>query len=203
MSRYVSAFNFYNINQVYDENDFDHAINLHMADNDKYLVSTDKCSHCAKVVDSVAHDLGFDFKGYVKSKNKKEFLDEFLRRLEKEIDLCLISEYYDLSLVLLARRYCWTFDDITYLRSLESSSRPLVEESTKVKLIQFQHVDAAIYDFYNRTFWNLVNKEEGILKETERFIRHNAMMHDKCVAGKQVNVQHEEIHEQLKQQHSQ
>ena len=203
MSRYVSAFNFYKINQVYDENDFDHAINLHMADNAKYLVSTDKCSHCAKVVDSVAHDLGFDFKGYVKSKNKKEFLDEFLRRLEKEIDLCLISEYYDLSLVLLARRYCWTFDDITYLRSLESSSRPLVEESTKVKLLQFQHVDAAIYDFYNRTFWNLVNKEEGILEETERFIRHNAMMHDKCVAGKQVNVQHEEIHEQLKQQHSQ
>jgi len=100
----------------------------------------------------VAHDLGFDFKGYVNAPDNKVFLDNFLRKLEREIDLVLISEYYDLSLVLLARRYCWTFDDITYLKSLESFKKPVVNEATKKKILEFQHVDAVIYDFYNNTF---------------------------------------------------
>jgi hypothetical protein len=139
----------------------------------------------------VAHDLGFDFKGYVKSRDKEIFLDEFLRTLRKEIDLFLISEYYDLSLVLLARRYCWTFDDICYLKSLESSSRPTVRESTKKRLREFQHVDAVIYDFYNKTFWDLVDKEEGILEEVQRFKEHNKIMYNKCVLGKQVYYLHD------------
>ena len=134
----------------------------------------------------MAHDLGFDFKGYFNAPDNKVFLDNFLRKLEREIDLVLISEYYDLSLVLLARRYCWTFDDITYLKSLESFKKPVVNEATKKKILEFQHVDAVIYDFYNNTFWELVNKEEGIMEEFESFKEHNKMMHNKCVAGRQV-----------------
>jgi len=186
VSRYISAFNFFKLDKAYDGTDFDNAINLHIAANKEYLVSTAKCNHCAKTVNSVAHDLGFDFKGYVNAPDNKVFLDNFLRKLEREIDLVLISEYYDLSLVLLARRYCWTFDDITYLKSLESFKKPVVSEATKKNILEFQHVDAVIYDFYNNTFWELVNKEEGIMEEFESFKEHNKMMHNKCVTGRQV-----------------
>lgn len=186
VSRYISAFHFFKLDRYYDGSDFDNAVNLHMADNARYLISTDQCRHCGRTVNSVAHDLGFDFKGYVNTVDKDKFLGDFLAKLRREMDLVLISEYYDLSLVLFARRYCLTFDDISYLKSLESTTRPYVSQSTREKLRQFQYVDAVIYDFYNATFWELVNKEEGLLEEAEKFKEHNKMVHSKCVAGKQI-----------------
>ena len=48
-------------------------------------MSTAKCDHCARTVNSVAYDLGFDFKGYVNAPDNKVFLDNFLRKLEREI----------------------------------------------------------------------------------------------------------------------
>lgn len=172
--------------KFYDSDDFDNAIKLHLEDNSNYLVNTHKCKHCANAVNSVAHDLGFDVKEYIKSSDQELYIKNFLEKRDQELDLVLVSEYYDLSLVLLARRYCWNFDDIAYLRSLESSSKPIVSDETKAKVLEFQKVDATIYKHYNKTFWELVEKEEGIHEEVEKFKEYNAMMHDKCVAGKEV-----------------
>ena len=56
------------------------------------------------------HDLGFDHDHENLTKIRKK-VDE----VSKTIDLMMITEYYDESLILLKRLLCWEFEDIMYL----------------------------------------------------------------------------------------
>ena len=190
VSRYLSAFRFFNHYKQYvdSEDDFDLAVNRHMDVNSEYLKSDFQCSRCQYTVDSVGADLGFSFIHYVESKNKTLFLKEFLSERDKEIDLVLISEYYDLSLVLLKRRYCWSYDDIVYVKSLESSKKPIITDKTRARLERFQLVDSTIYNHYNKTFWDLVDKEDGIFEDLKMFRQHNSRTRQNCFDGKKVNL---------------
>ena len=136
------------------------------------------------LVNANSVDMGFDLEGYVKSADRDQFLSDFLEKATRTWDLVLITEYFDLSLVLLKRRFCLQFEDILYLRSLERIKKETVEEPyTLAKIAEMQKLDIALYEHFNATFWREVEKEEGIFEELAIFQKLNKQVQSFCVQG--------------------
>lgn len=142
------------------------------------------------LVNANSVDMGFDLEAYVKSTDREEYLSNFLEQASRTWDLVLITEYFDLSLVLLKRRFCLQFEDILYLRSLERIKKERVEEPyTLAKIAEMQKLDIALYDFFNATFWREVEKEEGIFEELAIFQKLNKQVQSFCVQGITIGVE--------------
>ena len=186
VSRYISGISFYNIDQKYDKQNFNNAVSKHIEKNSNYMKKTTKCSDCKNVVNSVGNDLGFDFKAYLKSNDQHQFMEDWLKARDSLYSLVLINEYFDISLVLLKRHFCWSISDILYFRSLTSSEKQFVDESNKQKIFEFQEIDSAIYQYFNRTFWSHVEKEKGIMEEVVEFQRIRKEVVERCISGKKV-----------------
>ncbi|XP_076437906.1 uncharacterized protein LOC143277055 [Babylonia areolata] len=97
-----------------------------------------------------------------------------IARVERDLDLIMIVEYFDESLVLLKRRSCLSMQDIVYL--MKNARRP--EELPEVRLTQeekamfdrFQMADDLMYRHFYSTFWELVHAEgPGFFSEVRQF----------------------------------
>ena len=73
-------------------------------------------------------DLGVDKQDY----STKLKLDFAVRDLEEQLDLVLILEYLDESLVLLQRMLCWDLNDVVYLKQRVRRKRYRITKKTRV-----------------------------------------------------------------------
>ncbi len=99
-------------------------------------------------------------------------------RLDRELDLVLLTEYFDESLVLLRRLMCWSLEDMVYLGLKQPFSAPAHTEnsgatgSVGARLaarftaaerenvdVALNSVDRLVYAHYNVTFWRRVAAE--------------------------------------------
>merc|ERR550537_1222733 len=192
VSQFLSAFSFFEKTKLYPADTFEESIKLFFKSHghDKYLTESYFCKNCGMLVNANSVDMGFDLEAYVKSTDREEYLSNFLEQASRTWDLVLITEYFDLSLVLLKRRFCLQFEDILYLRSLERIKKERVEEPyTLAKIAEMQKLDIALYDFFNATFWREVEKEEGIFEELAIFQKLNKQVQSFCVQGSKVGYQ--------------
>ena len=60
----------------------------------------------------MSFDLGLEQKSFTEDEKISEFVDE----LSKKLNLVLIADYFDESLVLLKRLLCWDLEDIIYVK---------------------------------------------------------------------------------------
>lgn len=128
--------------------------------------------------------MGFMLNEYLRSVDKEEYLERFLSKADVTWDLVLITEYFDLSLVLLKRRFCLQMEDILYLKSLERIKKETVYEKHILdKIDRLQWIDTALYNHFNATFWREIEKEQGINDELEMFQRLNTRAQSFCVQG--------------------
>ena len=103
-------------------------------------------------------ELGLDAKYH----SNLTVVGSYIRFLQKEFDLVLLMEYFDESLILLKRRFCWKIHDILYFKLNERRERDKQELSSKAKerIREWNWGDALLYDFFNQTLWKMI-KEEG------------------------------------------
>ncbi|XP_054752735.2 galactosylceramide sulfotransferase-like [Lytechinus pictus] len=99
-------------------------------------------------------DLGLDTKystDWVK-------IDRTIRKLDKELDLVMITEYYDESLILLRDLLCWTTEDILYTKRMvrNTTSSHQIRPETLTKIRQWNGADTHLYEHYNRTLWQKI-----------------------------------------------
>ncbi|XP_072178606.1 galactosylceramide sulfotransferase-like [Diadema setosum] len=85
-------------------------------------------------------------------------VDETIARLAEEVDLVMITEYYDESLLLLRDTLCWDTEDILYTQRLvrNSSSEIPVDEATRQRISEWNAADTRLYDYFNRTLWQRI-----------------------------------------------
>ncbi|XP_054768563.2 galactose-3-O-sulfotransferase 2-like [Lytechinus pictus] len=76
--------------------------------------------------------------------------------LDEKMDLVLISDYMDESLLLLKHLMCWDFEDILYVSANRRSSRTKMSESQKAKIRQWNPIDTILYEHFNRTLWKKI-----------------------------------------------
>ena len=186
VSQFLSAYSFFHKTDLYPAASFEDSIRTFFASHfhDKYLKETWFCRNCANLVNANAVDMGFDLESFTNSPTRVQFMKSFLTEASNTWDLVLITEYFDLSLILLKRRLCLEFEDILYLRSLERIRKEVVEDEEILdKIAEMQSLDMALYEHFNATFWREIEKEEGIFEELAVFQKLNKQVQDYCVKG--------------------
>ncbi|KAM8953212.1 galactose-3-O-sulfotransferase 2-like [Pelodytes ibericus] len=120
----------------------------------KYYNGTSVSSNYAKNL--MSFDLGFDHNG----KESEKHFKLMRQAVETMFDLVLISEYFDQSLVLLKNALCWTFDDVLSfpLNSRSNSTKQATSKQTQEKIKNWNQLDWQLYVYFNRSFWNQVEK---------------------------------------------
>ncbi|XP_077988354.1 galactose-3-O-sulfotransferase 2-like [Glandiceps talaboti] len=85
-------------------------------------------------------------------------VDYKIRQLEHEMDMVLITEYIDESLLLLRRAFCWEIDDILYISNNIRSKklRYKVTDSLRNKILSWNSADVKLYEHFNRTLWRKI-----------------------------------------------
>ncbi|XP_072018126.1 galactosylceramide sulfotransferase-like [Amphiura filiformis] len=111
-----------------------------------------------------------------------------LRRIDHDFDLIILSEYFDESLILLKNLLCWEMDDLLYLsiRKHDKTYDHLYNVSDEVKshIVGINSIDAALYEHFNKTFWQKV-KAYGprFSVELAELRRRLGMLHRECSAS--------------------
>ncbi|XP_011603198.1 galactosylceramide sulfotransferase [Takifugu rubripes] len=108
-----------------------------------------------------------------------------IQNLSQHLDLVLITEYFEESLILLKDMMCWTVEDILYfkLNMRRSSSVSQLTPDLKAKALQWNGADWKLYQHFNATFWARVEAfGRGRMKEeVEELRRRNTEMKAICI----------------------
>lgn len=108
-----------------------------------------------------------------------------IHNLSKHLDLVLIAEYFEESLILLKDTLCWTMEDILYfkLNVRKSSSVSRLTPQLRARTLQWNGADWKLYQHFNATFWARVEAfgRERMKREVEELRRRNSEMKAICI----------------------
>ena len=117
----------------------------------------------------MAFEFGFDLD---KAQRNRTYVKQYLAYLDRTFDDVLITESYDMSLVMMRRKLCWSFKDIIYMslrshnydyKSKEPSDYGVLYENHK----KWSELDYSLYDYFLAKHNAAIT--EPIIRETEYF----------------------------------
>lgn len=112
-------------------------------------------------------------------------IDEAIHEAARSFNLVLMMEYFDESLILLARELCWNIRDVVYFKLNQRRSSDMetnLSDELVGKIRQWSHADVMLYDYFNRTFWNQVEKLGRELRtDVERLRYYNKVLKESCL----------------------
>ncbi|XP_070535735.1 uncharacterized protein [Ptychodera flava] len=100
-------------------------------------------------------DLGLDHIYH----NDADVLNTFIRKLEDEIDLMLITEYFDESLLLLKKLLHWDWNDVMYIARnarAQNATRVTLTSDLCSKIRKWNRADYLLYQTFNKTLWKRI-----------------------------------------------
>lgn len=133
--------------------------------------------------DPMLNDLGME----KKFKENHEYIDKMIQQLTGKFNLVMLTEYFHESLILLKDLMCWSTEDVVYF-TLNARAKSSVYSdamtSQMVKQIkQWNSGDVKLYDHFNRTFWNIVDRfgRDKMRVEIEKLKTLNEQLRSRCV----------------------
>ncbi|XP_072022693.1 galactosylceramide sulfotransferase-like isoform X1 [Amphiura filiformis] len=83
-----------------------------------------------------------------------------ITKLDKELDLVMLTEYFDESLILLRKLMCWSYEQILYLPKgvRNDAHRYSVSAQIAEEIREWNAADVQLYRHFNKTFWRKVNE---------------------------------------------
>ena len=116
-------------------------------------------------------DLGFDFEHH--AFKDTEYIKTFIGRIEKSLNLVLIMEYFDESMVLLKRMLGWSTGDILYFSKIKTPDkdkkfRVLTQEQKQTLVVRAQ-ADFALYRHFLGVFTHKLLVQAGISEEVKEY----------------------------------
>ena len=128
-------------------------------------------------------DLGLDSKYHLNETIVNRTIDILL----KEIDLMLISEYFDESLVLLKQMMCWSFDDIVYISKNQRLNRVDLDDNTRRKIREWSRADTILYERFNKTLWRKIRAYgPDFERDLATFRKRKSEVFNTCVGNETV-----------------
>ncbi|PFX24941.1 Galactosylceramide sulfotransferase [Stylophora pistillata] len=115
----------------------------------------------------------------------------YIQFLAQEFDIVMLMDYFDESLVLLKRRFCWQFEDILYFKLNERGKQHVrnnaLSKKVRKQIKTWNAGDVLLYDYFNQTLWRKI-REEG-----PEFYRDLSIFRQKLKAIKRACVQEEKV----------
>ena len=102
------------------------------------------------------YDLGLNHQFH----NDTSEVERHINKLDKELDLVMLTEYIDESLILLRKLMCWSYEDILYLSKgvRNKKHRYGMTHEIAEEIREWNTADLELYRHFNHTFWQKVNK---------------------------------------------
>ena len=130
----------------------------------------------------MAFDLGFD-----NLRDDDEYIQQAIVEMEKTFQLVLIKEFFEESVILMKDFLCLNLSEVRHLHlnSRVESDVKLPDQKIRDDIRQWNKLDTAIYNHFNKTFWKKVKKygSEKMRKETEELRELNAKLQNMCIDG--------------------
>ena len=136
----------------------------------------------------MSFNLGFPTGFLPGSSDKSEddqFIQDWIGKLDSELDFVMITEHFHESLVLLRRKLCWTIKDMLFSHSntLSYAHRANHDETLVTKYRKWSRVDYALYDHFNKSLWVEIAKEgEDFWGEVEHLRTTNQEVNQFCTS---------------------
>ncbi|XP_043849243.1 galactose-3-O-sulfotransferase 2 [Dromiciops gliroides] len=131
------------------------------------------------------NNMWFDF-GYDNNRGGQGYVQAVIGEIQRQFQLILISDYFDESMVLLRNMLHWDLDDVVYFK-LNSRSENTIQNLTKEnqeKVKEWCALDWALYQHFNRTFWQKIWEvvgQEKLLKEVALLRERQRELMDICI----------------------
>ncbi|KAJ8038990.1 Galactosylceramide sulfotransferase [Holothuria leucospilota] len=81
-----------------------------------------------------------------------------IKEIEGALDLVLIQEYFDESLILFKKLMCWEFKDIIYLSQKVSKNRVTPPKEHAAIIRSWNYADALLFRHFNESLWQKINR---------------------------------------------
>ncbi|XP_063956865.1 galactosylceramide sulfotransferase-like isoform X1 [Lytechinus pictus] len=89
----------------------------------------------------------------------EDIVNDTIQQLDVHLDLVLITEHFDESLILLKNLMHWTFKDILYVKKNARARTSNITEEQRQQIREWNSADVSLYSHFNRTLWRKI--EEG------------------------------------------
>lgn len=183
VSQFVSSFYYFEVDHILGLQHRKDPLEEFLTDPDHHLYSLsirkgDLPDVMNLIQNGMMYDLGYDFLEFA----NRSVLSNAITRLEDELDLVLLMEYFDESLVLMMREFCWNFDDILYIKmNAMKYKKRKVADATRKKILNWNTADVTLYRRFNQTFWTKVKHYgDEFWQDVSEFRRRNAEMLKIC-----------------------
>lgn len=125
-----------------------------------------------------SRDLGIGSKIYFNN----SLLDQAVTEMSDEFSLVLITEYFDESLILLRKEFCWNFEDILYVTKRKQPIKITFSDDVKKKLTEYNHADVYLYQHFNKTLWKRIQEYgSNFGKDLETFRNLLKAKQEECI----------------------
>ena len=177
VSRFESAFLF---------EDFPSFLGISSASNPLYqfLQQIDKFKPEISTMYTLRNGMSFDLGLEPEEFDKAEVITALITSVEKDFDLVLIMEYFDESLILLKQLFCWSLDDVLYLKHnsrLKSFKRHHIPRQFRNAFLDWNKADVLLYQYFNQTFWKKVNsQDENFWSEVKLLKQKSLVLEKEC-----------------------
>ncbi|XP_072016905.1 uncharacterized protein [Amphiura filiformis] len=123
----------------------------------------------------------------VKSFRNKSAVMLYIKKLSREFDLMLITEYFDESLLLLRKLMCWSFDDILYIKQnarTNASHSQSLSQQVKDKIRKRNFADTDLYEYFNQTLWKKIAAYgPSFRRDLQYFKKRQSALYNLCVGN--------------------
>ena len=111
-------------------------------------------------------------------------VENYIHFLQQEFDLVMLMEYFDESLVLLKRRFCWKMEDILYFKLNERTDKEKknITSHTKNLIRKLNSADVLLYNVFNQTLWKMIEQEGAeFFEDLALFRKEKQSMEKACL----------------------
>ena len=112
-------------------------------------------------------------------------VDEKIRQLDSQLHLVLVAEYFDESLVLLARLMCWDLTDVRYLKQNARKSEKVsnIKQSSRDYLTRWLKSDFKLYNHFANKLETIIDKygRDKMARDVETLRTLNEDLRRDCV----------------------
>ncbi|XP_067685821.1 galactosylceramide sulfotransferase-like [Haliotis asinina] len=189
LDQFISAFEYYGpgknlINKFYEMEEHQSIVNAYL---DNPWDFEDKDVVTSHTLNSLAYDFGFS-KEMIQNKTTRSL---YLEQLAEDFMVVMVMEYFDESLVLLKRYFCWSIKDVLYLPKNKNSRKKRLTFTHKYRERHHQiaEVDYEIYTYFQSIFWRKVWQEgPTFYSEVAHFKHLNSVVADHCLLNRTLHV---------------
>ena len=145
-----------------------------------YNTSGAKKKDIPNIRNPMMFDLGLSYKYF----QNNTAVTKYINFLKKQFDLVMIMDYFDESLILLKRLFCWEIDDILYVKvneRLDKERASNLSDRVKENIKRWNKADDLLFTYFNVTFWRKIEMEgSGFYEDLSAFRERRLKIQQMC-----------------------